>query len=75
MVKLYTQPGCTRCPGVIRYLNSKVGEGSYTVLDISKNPEALAHLQNTLKVASTPVVETDKGYHAGNNQKEIAALL
>lgn len=75
MIKLYTQPGCTRCPGVIRYLNSKVGEGNYTVLDISKNPEALDHLQNILKVSTMPVVETDKGYHAGNNQKEIAALL
>ena len=75
MIKLYTQPGCTRCPGVIRYLNSKVGEGNYEILDVSANVEALDHLQNTLGAASTPVVETDKGHHIGNNQKEIAALL
>lgn len=75
MIKLYTQPGCTRCPGVIRYLNSKVGAGNFIVVDVAQDEEALSYLRNVLGAASTPVVETDKGHHIGNNQKEIAALL
>ena len=75
MINLYTQPGCTRCPGVIRYLNSKVGEGNFNILDVSVDEDALHHLQNVLGAASTPVVETDKGKHIGNNLQEIAALL
>lgn len=75
MIKLYTQPGCTRCPGVERYLTSKKGKDGFVVVDVSTDAEALKHLQTVLKVSSTPVVETDKGFYAGNNQKEIASLL
>ncbi len=75
MIRLYTQPGCRRCPGVIRYLNSKVGEGNYTILDISEDKEAYDRLEKVLGVRTTPVVESPKGFHAGNSQKEIAALL
>lgn len=75
MIRLYTSPGCTRCPGVIRYLDKKVGIENVEVLDVATNPEALEYLQNTLKLSAVPVVETDKGVYQGNNQKEIAALL
>ena len=44
------------------------------IIDVSESEEALAHVKS-LGHASTPVVETPKGSYAGNNQKEIAALL
>lgn len=75
MINLYTQPGCQVCPGVIRYLNKKVGEGNFNIIDVSADAKALDHLQKVLGAASTPVVETPKGHHIGNNQAEIAALL
>lgn len=74
MITVFTQPACTRCPGVIRYLQSKVGADHVRIIDVTESEEALAHVK-ALGHASTPVVETPKGSYAGNNQKEIAALL
>lgn len=57
-VILYSQPGCTHCTITLRKLN-KLGV-PHTVIDISTNDEAAAHLKAE-GWSTTPIIEVHRG--------------
>ena len=71
MVTVYTKPACTQC----RFTQKELDRTGipYTTLDVTKNPDALQHVQ-ALGYLQAPVVETDTEHWSGFKPDKIKAL-
>jgi glutaredoxin-like protein NrdH len=71
-VTVYTKPGCVQCNATYRALD-KAGI-TYTVIDITEDPDARDHVL-ALGYSQAPVVVTDTGEHwSGFRRDRITAL-
>lgn len=70
-VTVYTKPACVQCTATTNALKSKGVE--YTLVDLTKDPEAMARIQN-LGYRQAPVVTVGDDHWSGFRPDKIAGL-
>lgn len=72
MIKIYTQPGCTHCDRVKRWLDAN--DLDYAELNVQEDPEALAKIKGW-GFQQVPVVKYDKVKVVNPSNNELEKIL